>query len=210
MMMRRIGLVVVVVALVALAIWLPREEHVAADAPIEEAPQVVELRAEPAKAVAPFVEGWELAYPATPPASQALTLQIGAATGTTAPGRLTAKAGNPAPLLDRIAIVLGDTRAAASVLPPAPWIDVQLDLLGDRLSAGPGGVGATIIAGAFVAEPPGTWRVYRLTLGDGGPQCFLGISAIDRSAVLLPRVLADGPAIQSRFRSLLLRAPATS
>jgi hypothetical protein len=210
-MIRRIGLVVVVVALVALAIWLPREEQVAADAaPIEEAPEVVELRAERTAAAAPFVERWDLTYPATPPASQSLTLQVGAATGATASGRLTAGAGDPAPLLDRIAVVLRATPAPGPDLPPATSLDLRLDLLGDRLSAGRGEVGATVIAGAFVADPPGTWRVYRLTIGEGGPQCFLGLSAGGRSAVLLPRVLADGPAIRARLRSLLVRGPAAS
>ncbi len=210
-MIRRIALVVVVLGLVALAVWLPRdEEYVSADAPIEESPHGVEFRAERAEAVAPFVERWDLSYPATPPASQSLTLQIGAAAGVTAPGRLTAGAGDPAPLLDRIAVVLSDTPAAGLALPPAPSLDVQLDLLGDGLSVGHGDEGATIIAGAFVAEPSGKWRVYRLTLGEGGPQCFLGLSADDRAAVLLPRVLEDGPAIQARFRSLLGRGPAAS
>ena len=170
----------------------------------------MEFRAERAAAAAPFVERWDLSYPATPPASQSLTLQIGAAAGATAPGRLTAGAGDPAPLLDRIAVVLSDTPAAGPALPPAPSLDVQLDLLGDRLSVGHGDVGATIIAGAFVAEPSGNWRVYRLTLGEGGPQCFLGLSADERAAVLLPRALEDGPAIQARFRSLLVRGPAAS
>ena len=210
-MIRRIVLVVVVLGLIALAVWLPREEEfVAADAPIEESPHGVELRAERAEAVAPFVERWDLSYPATPPASQSLTLQIGAAAGVTASGRLTAGAGDPAPLLDRMAVVLSDTPAAGRELPPATSLDVQLDLLGDRLSVGHGEEGATIIAGAFVAEPNGTWRVYRLTLGEGGPQCFLGLSPDDRAAVLLPRVLEDGPAIQARFRSLLGRGPAAS
>lgn len=209
-MMRRIGFVVVVLVLIALAIWLPREEQIAADAPIEEAPEVVELRAERTAAAAPFVERWDLAYPATPPASQSLTLQIGAATGKTATGRLTAGAGDPAPLLDRIAVVLSATPAAGPDLPPVPSLDLQLDLLGDRLSAGHGDVGETVIAGGFVAAPPGTWRVYRLTIGEGGPQCFLGLSAGAKSAVLLPRVLADGPAIRARLRSLLVRGPASS
>ena len=127
----------------------------------------MELRAERAEAATPFVERWDLSYPATPPASQSLTLQIGAAAGMTAPGRLTAGAGDPAPLLDRIAVVLSDTPAAGLALPPAPSLDVQLDLLGDRLSVGHGDDGATIIAGAFVAEPSGKWRVYRLTLRRG-------------------------------------------
>ena len=87
---------------------------------------------------------------------------------------------------------------------------MRLDLLGERLSVGHGDVGATIIAGAFVAEPAGTWRVYRLTLGEGGPQCFLGLSADEHAAVLLPRALEDGPAIQARFRALLVRGPAAS
>ena len=36
------------------------------------------------------------------------------------------------------------------------------------------------------------------------------LSADERAAVLLPRVLEDGPAIQARFRSLLGRGPAAS
>ena len=57
-MIRRIAPVVAALGLVALAIWLPREEQVAADNPIGEAPQGVELRAERAAAAAPFVERW--------------------------------------------------------------------------------------------------------------------------------------------------------
>jgi hypothetical protein len=210
---RRIALVVAVVVLAAVTVWIPREEFIAADAPIEESPHGVELRAERTAAVAPFVERWNLSYPATPapsPASQPLTLHIGAAAGKTAPGRLTAGAGNPAALLERIDLALGGTAAAGAAPPPAPSLDVQLDLLGDRLSVGNGDVGATIIAGAFVAEPAGAWRVYRLTLGEGGPRCYLGLSAEERAAVLLPRSLQDGPAIHSRFRSLLGRGPAGS
>jgi len=207
---RRIAPVVAALGLVALAIWLPREEHVAADGPIGEAPEGVELRAERAAAAAPFVERWDLSFPATPPTSQSLALHIGAATGTTTPGRLSASGADPAPFLDRLAVVLGVQPAAGTGQPPAPALDVRLDLLGDRLSVGPGDVGATIIAGAFVAEPSGTWRVYRLTLGEGGPQCFLGLSADARAAVLLPRALDDGPAIHARFRSLLVRGPAAS
>jgi hypothetical protein len=209
-MIRRIGPIIVVVALIALAIWLPREEQIAADAPIDEAPQGVELRAERAAAAPPYVERWDLGYPVTPPVSQSLTLQIGAATGATALGRLTANAGDPAPLLDRIAAVLTDATTGGPELPPVPSLDVRLDLLGDRLSVGHGDVGATIIAGAFVAEPSGSWRVYRLTLGEGGPQCFLGVSADEHSAVLLPRGLEEGLAILARFRSLLVRGPAAS
>ena len=209
-MIRRIAFVVLVLGLIALAVWQPREEYVSADSPAGEAPQGVDFRADRGVAVAPFVERWDLSYPVTPPASQSLTLQIGAAAGVTAPGRFTAGPGDPAPFLDRIAVVLSDTPAAGLALPPAPSLDVQLDLLGDRLSVGHGDEGATIIAGAFVAEPSGKWRVYRLTLGEGGPQCFLGLSAGDRAAVLLPRVLEDGPAIQARFRSLLGRGPAAS
>jgi len=207
---RRIAPVVIVAGLIALAVWLPREQDVAADLQPAEAPHGVDLRAERATGAAPFVERWNLSYPATPPASQSLTLQIAAATGATASGRLTGGPGNPKPLLERIAVVLSDKPAAGLELAPSPTLDVRLDLLGDRLSVGHGEVGATIIAGAFVADPAGTWRVYRLTLGEGGPQCFLGLSADEHAAVLLPRVLDDGAAIQARFRSLLVRAPAGS
>ena len=59
-MIRRITLVGIVLGLVALAVWLPREEaYVAADAPSEESPHGVELRAERAQALAPFVERWD-------------------------------------------------------------------------------------------------------------------------------------------------------
>ena len=209
-MIRRIAPVVAALGLVALAIWLPREEQVAADNPIGEAPQSVELRAERAAAAAPFVERWDLSFPATPPASQSLALQIGEATGATATGRLTASAADPAAFLDRLRVVLSAPAPAGPEPPPAPALDVRLDLLGERLSVGHGDVGATIIAGAFVADPAGTWRVYRLTLGEGGPQCFLGLSADEHAAVLLPRALDDGPAIQERFRALLVRGPAAS
>ena len=207
-MIRRIAPVVAALGLVALAIWLPREEQVAADNPIGEAPQGVELRAERAAAAAPFVERWDLSFPATPPAS--IALQIGEATGATAPGRLTASAADPAAFLDRLGVVLSAPAPAGPEPPPAPALDVRLDLLGERLSVGHGDEGATIIAGAFVAEPSGKWRVYRLTLGEGGPQCFLGLSAGDRAAVLLPRVREEGPAIQERFRALHVRGPAAS
>lgn len=209
-MIRRIAFVVLVLGLIALAVWQPREEYVSADSPAGEAPQGVDFRADRGVAVAPFVERWDLSYPATPPASQAIALQIGVPSGATASGRFIAGAGQPAPLLDRIAVALGDEPAAGPALPPAPALDVQLDLLGDRLSIEHGDPGATIIAGAFVAEPSGPWRVYRLTLGEGGPQCFLGVNAEERAAVLLPRGLEDGPAILARFRSLLLRGPAAS
>ena len=83
---------------------------------------------------------------------------IGAPTGTTAPGRLTAA--SPA------------IRRRSSIASPLVLARQQprrrhrrrrrrrrstcaLDLLGDRLSVGHGDVGATVIAGAFVAEPAG-------------------------------------------------------
>jgi hypothetical protein len=208
---RRITVLAIVLALVALAIWLPREEQVAADAPVAELPVGVDLRAERGTPAPPFIERWELSYPSTPPASQTLTLAIGDVAGTTAPGRLTAAPGQPQPLLDRIAEVLAAKPADGIAAPPVAALDVRLDLLGDHLSVDPGEIGQTIIAGAFVAEPAGTWRVYRLTLGDAdGPQLFLGLSADARAAVLLPRELTDGPAIHARLRSLLVRGPAAS
>jgi hypothetical protein len=209
---RRITLVAIVLGLVALAIWLPREEQVAADAPVAEVPIGVDLRAERGTPAPPFIERWELSYPWTPPASQTLTLAIGDVTGTTAPGRLTAAPGQPQPLLDRIAEVLVAKPADHSAPRPVPALDVRLDLLGDHLSVDPGEIGQTVIAGAFVAEPAGTWRVYRLTIGADadGPQLFLGLSADARAAVLLPRELTDGPAIHARLRSLLVRGPAAS
>jgi len=85
-MIRRIALAVVL-GLVALAIWLPREQQVAADAPIADAPHGVSFRAERATSAAPFVERWELSYPETPPASQTMTLAISEVSGTTASGR---------------------------------------------------------------------------------------------------------------------------
>jgi hypothetical protein len=207
---RRIAFAVVVLGLAALAIWYPREEYVAADSPPAEASQGVDLRAERAEAVAPFAERWDLSYPAKPPSSQSLALQIGEANGATASGRIIAGAGQPAPLLDRIAVALGAEPAAKVDAPPVASLAVQLALLGDHLSVEHGDPGETVIAGAFVAEPVGAWRVYRMTIGEGGPQCFLGLNADEHAAVLLPRGLEDGPAIHARFRSLLVRGPAAS
>jgi hypothetical protein len=212
---RRILLIVVVgAAMVAAAIWLPREEDVAADSAIAEMPLEVGFLAEGIAPAPPFVEGWTLSFPDVPPALQVLTLQIGAIEGTTAAGRLTAMPGEPRTLLERIALVLSSspepTALPAAPVPPTEALDLRLDLLGDRLSVGRGEVGATVIAGAFVAAPAGEWRVYRLTIGAGGPQCFLGLSGAHRTAVLLPRAVADGPAILARFRSLLVRTPAGS
>jgi len=207
---RRILLALLVAALVAVAIWLPREEDIAADSPIAELPAEVGFKAERVTPVPPFVEGWTLAFPDVLPASQVLTLQIGAAEGKTAIGRLTALPGDPRALLERIAVVLSGTPEPAAPLPPTTALDLRLDVLGERLSAGHGEVGATVIAGAFVAAPAGEWRVYRMTIGTGGPQCFLGLSGTGRMAVLLPRAVDEGPAILARFRSLLVRPSATS
>jgi hypothetical protein len=204
---RRMALVLVAVGLIAVAVWLPREEDVAAggEAALAEIPPGVEFLAERGTPLPPFVEGWELSFPDRPPVSQRLTLHIGAAAGQAAPGRLVAGPGDPTARLERVALALGDTTSAVPALPPAGPIELQMNLLGEHLSAGHGDVGETVIAGAFVATPAGDWRVYRLTLGEGGPQCFFGVSAAARAAVLLPRALEDGPAIQARFRSLLAR-----
>jgi hypothetical protein len=206
-MIRRILIGLVVLGIAAVPIWLPREEFVAADAPPEfELPPAVSFRAERVPATPPFVEGWHLSYPETPPAVQVLTVQIGALEGATAHGRLTGGAGVPTPVLERIAEVFPHTPAKpAPELPHAAALDLRLDVLGERLSVGHGDVGATVIAGAFVADPAGDWRVYRMTLGEGGPQCFLGTSADARSVVLFPRTIEDGPAILASFRALLVK-----
>jgi hypothetical protein len=151
-----------------------------------------------------------LTFQDVPAAQQSLTLQIGAPIGETAPGRLTAAPGRPSALLERMAMVLGAPQEDAGQVAPVTELDVTLDLLGDHLSAGHGEVGATIIAGAFVGEPEGNWRVQRVTFGDKGPSCFLAISGPERTAVLLPRAVEDGPAILARVRALLVRRPATS
>jgi hypothetical protein len=195
--------------MVAAALWLPREEDVAADSSIAEMPLEVGFQADRATPAPPFVEAWTLAFPDVPPATQVLTLQIGPVQGTTAAGRLTALPGDPRTLLERIAVVLSSTAEPGPPLPPATALDLRLDLLGERLSVGHGEVGETVIAGAFVAAPAGEWRVFRMTLGAGGPQCFFGVSGAARTAVLLPRAVEEGPAILARFRSLLVR-PATS
>jgi len=206
--MRRILLVLVVAAMVAVAIWLPRQEDVAADARLTEMPLEVGFRAQVITPTPPFVEGWTLAFPDVPPASQMLTLQVGALQGTTANARLTAVPGDAKSLLDRIGVVFGGAPETAVALPPATALDLQLELLGDGLSVGRGD-GETVIAGAFIATPPGQWRAYRMTIGAGGPECVLGISS-DRSAVLLPLTADEGPAILARFRSLLAPGPAAS
>jgi hypothetical protein len=197
----------VVPLLIAVAIWLPREEPTLADDQPIDAPVVppaVELTAARATAVPPYSERWELTYATPPTNGPRLTLDIGPAVDKTSPGRLTAKAGaDPKPLLDRIAVVLGGDLDNRGPVPPADSQDVTLTVLGENLSEGQGDIGATVIAGAFVAQPAGKWRVYRLTLGSDGPQCFLGLNATDRLAVLLPRSTADGPEIHTRLRALL-------
>jgi hypothetical protein len=205
---RRIVSVVAVAGLAALAFWMPREAPVAADT-LGDLPPSVIFHATRGNATPPFVGRWELSFAEPPGAEQRLTLQIGPPTGGTAPGRLTSGPGDPSALLARIAEVLSN-RPGADDLPPATALDLRLDLIAEHVSVGHGDVGATIVAGAFVSEPAGDWRVYRVMLGDNGPQCFLGISATEQAAVLLTRDIEDGPAIVARFRSLLARGPAPS
>jgi hypothetical protein len=205
---RRIVSVVAVGGLALLAFWIPREAPVAADN-LGDLPPSVIFHAARGNATPPFVGRWDLTFSEAPPAEQRLTLEIGTPTGGTAPGRLTAGPGDPSVLLARIAEVLSD-RPAAAALPAVSALDLRLDLIAEHVSVGRGEVGATIVAGAFVADPAGDWRVYRIMLGENGPQCFLGISAGEKAAVLLPRALDDGPAIVARFRSLLVRGPAAS
>ena len=207
-MIRRILSVVALAALALLAFWMPREAPVAADTLAELPPSVV-FHATRGNATPPFVGRWELTFSETPAVEQRLTLQIGTPTGGTAPGQLTPGQGDPSTLLARIAEVMSE-QPGATDLPAASALDLRLDLIAEHVSVGRGGVGATVVAGAFVSEPAGDWRVYRVILGENGPQCFLGISATERSAVLLPRDLEDGPAIVARFRSLLARGPAAS
>ncbi|MEO5820154.1 MAG: hypothetical protein ABIT71_06575 [Vicinamibacteraceae bacterium] len=207
-MIRRIVLVAAVLGLAVASFWLPREENVAADS-LNELPPAVVFRADRGNATPPFVGRWELTFPEQPPTAQALTLQIGTPIDGTAPGRLTAAAGDPAALLAQIADVLSD-RPAGAELPPVSELALRLNLIGDHVSVGHGDVGSMVIAGAFVADPAGDWRVYRVMLGEGGPECFLAISPGQHVAALLPRAIEDGPAIQARFRSLLKPRPATS
>jgi hypothetical protein len=205
---RRIVSVVAVAALAVLAFWMPRESPVAADTFSELPPSVV-FRADRGDATPPFVRRWDLTFAETLPAEQRLTLQIGAPTGGTAAGRLTAVPGEPTALLARIAEVFSDQPAAAA-LSTVSELDVRLDLIAERVSVGHGELGATVVAGAFVSEPAGDWRVYRVMLGENGPECFIGISLGEQAAVLLPRAVEDGPAIVARLRSLLVRGPAAS
>lgn len=208
-MIRRVLSVVAVAALAMLAFWNQRESPVAADGRGELAAGVV-FRADRGNATAPFVGRWDLAFPEAPPTEQALTLQIGVPSGATVIGRITAADGKPEALLEHLAAVLATRLEGAPDVAPVTGLDLTLTLLGANLSAGHGEIGATVIAGAFVAEPAGDWRVYRLTFGEDGPGCFFGINGAERAAVLLPRAVEDGPAILSRFRALLARRPAAS
>jgi hypothetical protein len=213
-MIRKLGLVLVVCALVAVVVWLPREDELGAEVqPIAGEPLVVGLRAAKRVAVPPFVERWELTYPEFGPPTQTFNLEIGALTAKMATGRLTASSsGDAAPFFDRLVVVFGaDGEPDLSVegAPGAAVVhDLQLDLIGDDLTYGPGDVGSTVIAGAFLASPPGEWRVYRVTIGGAtGPQYFLGVSDRARAARLLPCVIEDAPAIVAAFRRLLRAAP---
>ena len=172
----------------------------------------VEFRATRGTATPPFTERWDLAYPDAATASQTVTLQLGPLAGKAAPARLTAApGGDPKALLERVAVVLGGGTPAIEPLPTSA-VDLRLDLLGERLSVGQADEGATVIAGAFVMQPAGNWRVFRVSFGTAAdaPQCFLGMSEAARAAVLLPREVADGPAIDTQLRALLSRAPRES
>jgi hypothetical protein len=208
-MIRRIAALLAFAVLAVLTFWSPREAMVAADAPGALPPGVL-FRADHSEALPPFLDRWVLTFQDVPAAQQSLTLQIGPRAGETAPGRITAAPGEPSALLERMAMVLGAQPGGEAAVAPVTGLDVTLDLLADGLSVGHGAVGAVVVAGAFVAEPEGNWRVYRVTFGEGGPSCFLGISSADRTAVLLPRAAEDGPAILGRVRALLTRRPADS
>ena len=208
-MIRRIALVVVVAALAVVAFAIPREEGPVAADTFGELPPSVVFRARHGNATPPFVGRWDLTFSETAPAEQTLTLHIGTPTGATAPGRLTSGPGQATPLLARISEVFSD-RPPAGELPAVSELDLRMELLAERVSIGRGEVGATVVAGAFVADPPGDWRVFRVMLGENGPECFLAISAGEQAAVLLPRAIEDGPAIVARFRSLLGRGPAAT
>ena len=207
-MIRRVAALVAFAVLAVLTFWSPREAKVAADAPGALPPGVL-FRADYSEAVPPFVDRWVLTFQDVPAAQQSLTLQIGPLAGETAPGRITAAPGEPSALLERLAVVLGARPGGQPAAAPVSALDVTLDLLADGLSVGHGEVGAVVIAGAFVAEPEGNWRVHRVTFGEGGPSCFLALSRVDGTAVLLPRAVEDGPAIVGRVRALLAR-PAIS
>jgi hypothetical protein len=207
----------IMAGLAASVLWLPHPEENAeavAESPevsAEPVPEAVELLATRGTATPPYVEKWDLVYPDTPPAAQRLILSIGAAEpGMPVPARLTAVVGDASGLLSRAAAVLGADVDERTPQPSVQALDLQLTPLGEKLSAGSGQIGATVIAGAFVAQPAGDWRAYRVAFGDGGPQCFLGISESTRHAVLLARDANDGTAILKRLRGLLGPRPAAS
>ena len=167
-MIRRIVSVVAVGGLAVLAFWMPREAPIAADS-VGDLPVSVVFRAHRGNATPPFIGRWDLTFSEASPAEQRLTLQIGTPTGATAPGRLTAAPGEATALVARMTEVLSD-RPPVEELPPVSELDLRLDLLAERAAVGQGDVGATVIAGAFVADPAGDWRVYRVTLGANGPR----------------------------------------
>jgi hypothetical protein len=205
-MIRKLGLALVICALVAVVVWLPREDEIGAVVePLSTGePPAVGLAAVRHPAVPPFAERWELSYPEFGPAKQTFVLEVGAWSGKAATGRMSGiSSADAAPFFDRLGFVLG-----ADTVPEPTTTEVQLELVGDELSYGPVEIGATVLAGAFTATPPGEWRAYRVAIGgDAGPQYFLGVSDRLRAARLLPCVIADGPAIVASFRSLLRPAP---
>jgi hypothetical protein len=213
-MIRKLGLALIVCALVAVVVWLPREDEIGAEVqPIAGEPLVVGLRAVKGVAVPPFAERWALTYPEFGPTTQTFNLEIGPLAGRSATGRLTASSsGDTTPFFDRLVLVFGadgEPEPLAGGAAPAPVAyDLQLDLIGDDLTYGPSDVGSTVLAGAFIASPPGEWRAYRVTIGGAtGPQYFLGVSERARAARLIPCVIEDAPAIVAAFRRLLQSAP---
>jgi hypothetical protein len=196
-------LIPALICLAALAAWLPREALITADDAVDPISHV-EFTATAGTATAPFVERWDLAFPVGAENAQRLVLEIGPATDQTASARITAAGGDPVALRRRLVAVFGEEQPPGPALPRPSGLDVTLDLIGERLAQGEGDVGSTVIAGAFVTDPPGDWRVYRITFGTGGPQCFLAVDQPAGIALLLPRDPVDGPGIEARFRALLL------
>lgn len=216
-MRKRVLAVALVVAVVALVYWLPdRESLPVADATYTEPPHAMTLAARQEPATEPVRERWLLEYPAEPPASVRLVLEIRDEIGKVEErpvlGASLAPAddgpADPTAFLDALEGLMGGAEGGVEPLPAVKTLPCTATLLGEGLSQGTGVVGARVIADAFATDPPGTWKVYRLTFTQTGAELFLAVSEAEPTGQLLGKASEYGPLLRAEFTRLFSGAAA--